>query len=64
MNHQREIKRIVKSLIPYKPERIYLFGSFAYGRPKRDSDIDLLVIKKTKNLIIREFLRQDCIFPK
>jgi predicted nucleotidyltransferase len=28
----------------FRPERIILFGSHAYGRPGRHSDIDLLVI--------------------
>jgi uncharacterized protein len=28
----------------FHPERIILFGSYAYGRPTPDSDVDLLVI--------------------
>ena len=28
----------------FKPERIILFGSYAYGNPTPDSDVDLLVI--------------------
>ncbi len=28
----------------FKPERIILFGSYAYGTPDEDSDVDLLVI--------------------
>jgi predicted nucleotidyltransferase len=28
----------------YAPERIILFGSYAYGHPSPDSDVDLLVI--------------------
>lgn len=31
----------------YQPEKIILYGSFAYGRPDKDSDIDMLIIKKT-----------------
>ena len=31
----------------YKPEKIILFGSFAWGEPNEDSDIDLLVVKKS-----------------
>nr|MDO8080135.1 nucleotidyltransferase domain-containing protein [Candidatus Freyarchaeota archaeon] len=30
-----------------KPLKIILFGSYAYGNPKEDSDIDLLILKKT-----------------
>jgi len=39
------IERIVSEL---KPEKIILFGSYAYGNPTPDSDVDLLVIMKTK----------------
>jgi predicted nucleotidyltransferase len=28
----------------FKPERIILFGSYAYGQPTPDSDVDLLVV--------------------
>ncbi len=31
----------------YKPQKIILFGSYAYGEPDQDSDIDLLIIKET-----------------
>lgn len=40
------IKRIIKLLVEYyHPQKIILFGSYAYGTPGRDSDIDLLIIK-------------------
>lgn len=42
-----EIKRIQKLLINrYKPKKIILFGSFAWGKPDKNSDVDLLVIKQ------------------
>jgi uncharacterized protein len=28
----------------FQPERIILFGSYAYGKPRPDSDVDLLVV--------------------
>ena len=31
----------------FKPEQIILFGSYAYGLPTSDSDVDLLVIMQT-----------------
>jgi len=31
----------------YRPEKIILFGSYAYGKSDRDSDVDLLIIKET-----------------
>ena len=40
------IKRIVSEL---KPEKIILFGSYAYGNPTADSDVDLLVVIETNS---------------
>lgn len=41
----KEIKQISEQIArEFKPEKIILFGSYAYGIPRRDSDIDLLVI--------------------
>lgn len=37
---------IVKKLKPLNPIKIILFGSYAYGNPNADSDIDICVIKK------------------
>ena len=49
MKNQKEVKNIVNQIVKnYKPEKIILFGSFAYGTPKISSDIDLLIIKNTK----------------
>lgn len=28
----------------FKPQKIILFGSYAYGKPTEDSDVDMLVI--------------------
>lgn len=37
--------RIVRA---YRPEKIILFGSAASDHPREDSDLDLLIIKRTK----------------
>lgn len=39
------VGRIVEGL---QPEKIVLFGSYAYGTPTPDSDVDLLVIMDTR----------------
>ncbi len=38
------VQRIV---IGAKPEKIILFGSYAYGNPTPDSDLDILIIQET-----------------
>ena len=48
----------------YKPEKIIIFGSRARADHKQDSDLDLLVIKKTelarrqRQQVLREILRE------
>lgn len=37
---------IVERLKPLDPDKIILFGSYAYGTPTEDSDIDLYVVTK------------------
>jgi predicted nucleotidyltransferase len=45
-NTNTKVIEIVKDKLveAYQPETIYLFGSFAWGNPDEESDIDLLVI--------------------
>jgi len=40
----KAVKRLVAEL---KPEKIILFGSYAYGNPTPDSDVDLLIVMET-----------------
>ncbi len=43
------IKNFVSEIArQFKPRRVVLFGSYAYGRPSPDSDVDLLVIMPHK----------------
>lgn len=48
------VHHVASSLVPYlrviverfHPERIILFGSYAYGQPNEHSDFDLLIIRR------------------
>ena len=43
-----KIKKIIQTIAEnYKPESIYIFGSYAWGKPTKDSDLDLFIIKET-----------------
>lgn len=45
---KKELERLIRPLIEkYEPQEIVLFGSYAYGNPTRDSDLDLLIVKET-----------------
>ncbi|MBU2579174.1 nucleotidyltransferase domain-containing protein [Patescibacteria group bacterium] len=66
MLYQKELKKITKAIVEkYKPEKIILFGSLVWGKPNKDSDVDLFIIKKTSESI-REFSRKidGSIFPR
>jgi predicted nucleotidyltransferase len=39
----------------FQPDKIILFGSYAYGIPHADSDVDLLVIMPARNQIDQAF---------
>ncbi|WP_310392751.1 nucleotidyltransferase domain-containing protein [Hymenobacter sp.] len=44
---EEQIQAVVRRIVEgYQPDRIILFGSYAYGVPTEDSDLDLLVIKR------------------
>ena len=66
MEHHSTIKdtgltnRIVRELKPLGIERVILFGSFAYGSPTVDSDIDLLVVT-SDDFIPRSFSEKKAI---
>jgi predicted nucleotidyltransferase len=49
MVDRKKIKAFVGEVARrYQPQRVVLFGSYAYGRPGADSDVDLLVIMPHK----------------
>jgi predicted nucleotidyltransferase len=59
---ERPVSRIASALEPYleilverfAPERLILFGSYAYGRPNEHSDVDLLVVMPLQQSAVRE----------
>lgn len=43
---QEQIESVVQVIVEgYEPMKIILFGSYAYGHPTKDSDLDILIIK-------------------
>lgn len=63
----QKIKEITEKIVKeFKPEKIILFGSYAWGKPGPDSDVDLLIIKDTKKKLGREVASEisSFIFPR
>src|SRR5437879_5875721 len=50
----------------FHPEKIILFGSYAYGKPHKDSDVDILVVMPAYdeiNQAVRILRKTDHHFP-
>jgi len=47
-----EIREIIRQ--NFEPDKIILFGSYAYGKSDEESDIDLLIVKDLPKNKIRE----------
>lgn len=46
----RLIRRYARAIAEeFQPDKIILFGSYAWGTPHEDSDVDLLVVMPTRN---------------
>jgi predicted nucleotidyltransferase len=45
---KKKIRFLKDALLPYNPERIYLFGSWSRNEEDELSDLDIVVIKRTK----------------
>jgi uncharacterized protein len=50
------IRRFAKDVADrFSPEMIVLFGSYAYGKPHDDSDVDILVVMPARNQLDMAF---------
>jgi len=50
---KKVVQFILKKVVAeYAPRKVILYGSYAYGEPEPDSDIDLLIIKDTSERFI------------
>lgn len=52
MNRLKKISLYIKN--NFGAEKVILFGSYAYGIPTKESDIDLFIIMKTKDKFCKE----------
>jgi len=69
-NIKQEIQQVIQTIVDrivkeYAPKEIILFGSYAYGEPNPDSDLDFFIIKDTtepplqRRIKLRRLLRDD-----
>ena len=53
-----------KLLAQYQPQKVILYGSYAYGNPHPNSDIDLLIIKDTSERFIDRWTAVQQIYQR
>ena len=54
-NVRNQIRKLSEQIArEFHPDKIILFGSHAYGRPRPDSDVDLLVIMRFRGRPVRQ----------
>jgi predicted nucleotidyltransferase len=61
MVKSKRIQKLLQEVVEkikneYQPEKIILYGSYAYGKPTRDSDIDLFIVKETDKRRVDRFV--------
>ncbi len=66
MDRKKLIRQIVEKIkTEYLPQKIIIFGSYAWGNPTKDSDLDLFIIKdvnekhKERALKVRRILGEE-----
>jgi uncharacterized protein len=60
----RLIRRFVRDVAErFHPDKIILFGSYAYGTPHDDSDVDVLVVLPCRNQLDTAFKIHSTILP-
>jgi predicted nucleotidyltransferase len=58
------IRRLARQIAArFQPDKIILFGSYAYGTPTPDSDVDLLVVMPTRNTFSQAVRIAEAIEP-
>lgn len=56
---QPTLDSVVSGLMPYDPEKIIVFGSYARGDADEFSDLDLVIIKRTNERFVRRAIEAD-----
>lgn len=59
-----DINDLISSIKSTNPQKIVLFGSYAYGKPNQNSDIDLLVVLDTNKTFHQRIQQLRPLLPK
>ena len=55
---QKAIHQVVEQIVEkFKPQKIILFGSYARGNPRPESDVDMLVVMNTSQKEVQQAIQ-------
>ena len=58
MDVQAQIQKLCTQIVDgFKPQKVILFGSYAYGTPNADSDLDFLVVMPFKGRSVDQAIK-------
>lgn len=61
---QSVIRKYVNQIVEkFHPQKVILFGSYAFGKPNADSDVDLLVVMPTKDELTKSIEVGQAFWP-
>lgn len=61
----RQLRAVTNKIVrQFKPEKIILFGSYAWGVPTADSDVDLFIIADTNETRVLSRRIDISLFPR
>lgn len=58
------IRQVVHQIVEcFQPDKVILFGSYAYGQPRPESDVDILIVMRARNEIDQSLRIEETIDP-
>ncbi len=61
---KKQIRRLIESLLPCDPERLYVFGSWARNEEDALSDLDVVVIQETSLPFFERLKKVSSLLPQ
>ncbi|MCS6924557.1 MAG: nucleotidyltransferase domain-containing protein [Candidatus Binatia bacterium] len=63
MKRPARVRRLLAALRAYRPQQVYLFGSYARGEADSLSDLDVVIIKQTTQPFLERLREVGTLLP-
>ncbi|MFH1247172.1 MAG: nucleotidyltransferase domain-containing protein [Candidatus Micrarchaeota archaeon] len=56
MKDKNVVAKLIREIVKrYSPVKVIIFGSHAWGKPSKDSDLDIFIVKDTRKTLNKRF---------